>query len=85
MSHFDQISQQQFNYSRKSIAWMTYDTAFDVIEIQDHAGNELFLQGDEAQIILDQAKDLYNNRFTDETFENCLILCLYTYVDLLGN
>jgi hypothetical protein len=85
MSQFDQVLQQQFNYARKSISWMSYDTAFDTIEIQDFDGNELFLQGDEAQTLLDQAKDMAENSFADETFENCLILCLYSYVDLLGN
>ncbi len=47
--------------------------------------NDMFLQGDDAQTLLDLARDLANNYFTDETFEDCLILCLYSHVDLLGN
>jgi hypothetical protein len=82
---FCTILKQQFDYARNSIRWMDYCTAYDTIEIVDHAGNDLFLQGDEAQTLLDRARDMVKNRFTDETFENCLILCLYPYVDLLGN
>jgi hypothetical protein len=85
MTQFNQVLQQQFNHARKSIRWVDYCTAYDTIEIVDHAGNDLFLQGDEAQTLLDQARDMAKNRFTDETFENCLILCLYSYVDMLGN
>lgn len=82
---FNSILQDQFNYARNSIAWIDYDTAFETVEIRDHAKNELFLQGDDASTLLNQARDLYKNRFTEETFEDCLILCLYTYVDMLGN
>lgn len=81
---FDSILKQQFDYARNSIAYLDYSRLFDTIEIRDSEETELYLQGDDAYKLFVDAQEV-ENRFQDETFENCLILCLYPYIDLLGN
>ena len=84
MAKFCPILKQQFDYARNSIAYINYSRLFGTVEIRDSEENELYLQGDDAYQVFVDAQEV-ENRFQDETFEDCLILCLYSHVDLLGN
>ena len=81
---FNSILKQQYDYARNSIAYLDYSRLLGTVEIRDSEENELYLQGQDAYELFVDAQEV-ENRFQDETFENCLILCLYSHVDLLGN
>lgn len=78
---FNHILKQQFDYSNNSIDSLDYSKAYETIAIYDSQENELFFQGDNARMIFDDADNFYNT-FTSENYEDCLILSLYSYVDL---
>ena len=81
---FNSILKQQYDYARNSIAYLDYSRLLGTVEIRDSEENELYLQGQDVYELFVDAQEV-ENRFQDETFENCLILCLYSHVDLLGN
>lgn len=78
---FNHILKQQFDYSNNNIDSLDYSKAYETIAICDVSGSELFFQGDDARLIFDDADNLYNI-FTSENYYDCLILSLYSYVDL---
>jgi len=82
---FCPILKQQFDYAFNSIANLDYSRCLGTIRIRDLEKSEIFLHGQDAHDLLDLAYDMSENRFIEETFEDCLILCLYSHVDLLGN